>query len=52
MKATFISKEQGDAKFKIVFTGAELEEAKLRFIREAKISFKLMDLEKVRHRGA
>ena len=44
MKATFISKEQGDAKFKIV--------QKLRFTREAKISFKLMDLEKVRHRGA
>ena len=41
MKATFISKEQGDAKFKIVFTGAELEEAKIKVYQRSKDQFQI-----------
>ena len=41
MKATFISKEQGDAKFKIVFTGAELEEAKIKVYQRSKHQFQI-----------
>lgn len=41
MKATFISKEQGDAKFKIVFTGAELEKAKIKVYQRSKDQFQI-----------
>lgn len=41
MKATFISKEQGDAKFNIAFTGAEVEEAKVKVYQRTKDQFQV-----------